>query len=378
MVDLAVSSLALALFSRTQRHPPAAREAVLRYARLLRVAQEQITQAEILKCDENFIDESLLTIVLMAWYETAMHSPASLGAQETFRSMHSWSHYDGGMAVLKVWSDKISRSLPSSIIKQTRRGMVRSALLRNRPLPNWIRDGSRFGEHSLDLGFDGILIRVVNLRHAFKVLRQKKRLQAIEANRLLGAARELDDVCHEWATQIPSAWSYQRYHSTKSDKWPRRDFYSSSVCIYEHPGYAAVWIQYFALRMLIESTHLVLLQLSHSPQLFDSIHQQQHREHTTQIRNMADNLASTIPFSLGRFTPKRSDSTGELTITLNVNEIQPALALPTVWPLSMASGLDGLEHEQSLWFRAQLARLGCILGDGALECAGTGDWAHND
>ena len=78
MVDLAISAVALAIFSRTQQHPPAAREAFLRYGRLLRVAQEQITQVEILRCDEKGFDKFLLTIVLMAWYETAMHQPANL------------------------------------------------------------------------------------------------------------------------------------------------------------------------------------------------------------------------------------------------------------------------------------------------------------
>jgi hypothetical protein len=92
----------LAIFSRTQQHPPAAREAFLRYGRLLRVAQEQITQLEILRCDEKDFDKFLLTIALMAWYETAMHQPANLNLKNALGSQHSWSHHDGAMAILKV------------------------------------------------------------------------------------------------------------------------------------------------------------------------------------------------------------------------------------------------------------------------------------
>jgi hypothetical protein len=137
MVDLAISAVALAIFSLTQQHPPAAREAFLRYGRLLRVAQEQITQVEILRCDEKDFNKFLLTIVLMAWYETAMHQPPNLKPKTSPSSQHSWSHRDRAMTILKVWNDR--DYAPSGIIKQSRRGLLRSALLRNSSLPDWVR-----------------------------------------------------------------------------------------------------------------------------------------------------------------------------------------------------------------------------------------------
>jgi hypothetical protein len=378
MVDLAISAVALAIFSRAQQHPPAAREACIRYGRLLRVAQEQITQVEILRCDEKGFDEFLLTIVFMAWYETAMHQPANLKPKNSPSSQHSWSHHDGAMAILKVWNDR--DHAPSGIIKQSRRGLLRSALLRNRSLPDWVRGGSRFGEHGLDLGFDGILVRVVNLHHAFKNLRQNKHLETAEADDLNNEARKLDEACREWTMQIPSEWSYE-LHKTPSS-WSRRDFYSSTVYTCARHGYAAVWIQYFAVRMLINSTLLGLLNLSRSSkiQAHDSTYQQQRHEFITQLQAMADSLASTIPFSLGRFRVDKAEaSVSRPTLTLNTDEeVPPALALPTVWPLSMASSVDGVEPDQKLWFRAELARLGRVLGDGALECAGIDhQWTHD-
>jgi hypothetical protein len=377
MVDLAISAVALAIFSRTQQHPPAAREAYLRYGRLLRVVQEQITQVEIPRCDENGFDKFLLTIVLMAWYETAMHQPASLKPKNLPSSQHSWSHHDGAMVILKVWNDR--GHPPSSIIKQSRRGLLRSALLRNRSLPDWVWDGSRFGERGLDLGFDSILVRVVNLRHKFKNLKQNKHLETAEAEDLNNEARELDGACREWTLQIPSEWLYKSDSILNS--WPRRDFYSSTVYICARHGYAAVWIQYFALRMLLNTTLLGLLELRRPLQLqvHDSTYQQQHRECITRLKAMADSLASTIPFSFGRFKADKVEaSDSRPTLTLNIDEeIPPALALPTVWPLSMASSLDGIEPGQQLWFRAQLAHLGRVLGDGALECAGTDQWTHD-
>jgi hypothetical protein len=60
MVDLALSSMALAVYSRIQQHPPAAIEASSRYYRLLRVAQERIAQLAIPTLDERDIDACLL------------------------------------------------------------------------------------------------------------------------------------------------------------------------------------------------------------------------------------------------------------------------------------------------------------------------------
>ncbi|KFX87406.1 hypothetical protein V490_08267 [Pseudogymnoascus sp. VKM F-3557] len=380
MVDLAVSSVALAIFSRTQQHSPAAREAFLRYNQLLRVAREEITRKGILRCDERGIDECLLAVVLMGRYETTMHRPANLTSKDSFSSLHSWSHHDGAMAILKVWHDKLSHKTPSSIITQARRGMIRSALLRNRPLPDWMRDGSRFGEHNMGLSFDRILVRIVNLRYAFRSLEQKKDILSAEAAELNNSARELDEACREWAAQIPSARSYQPHIITGPSSWPRRDFYSSTIYSYAQPTYAAVWIQYFAARMLINSTRLRLLQLCCPAQFLDFTYREQHRECTTYLKAMADSLASTIPFSLGRVmvdnVHDHSSRNSKPVITFIEDEIRPALALLTVWPLSMASSLDGVDPGQQLWFRSELARLGRILGDGVLECAGDSSlWA---
>jgi hypothetical protein len=378
MVDLAISSLALAIFSRTQHHPPAAREAALRYGRLLHVVQEQFNQSGIWACNVQGIDERLLTIVLMAWYETAMHQPAHARLNEPFRSLHSWSHYDGAMAILKTWNDSLSHTAPSSIIKQARRGLVRSALLRDLPLPDWIMDGSRFGENGLDLGFDSVLFRVVNFRHASKSQEQQTSFLAADFEVLSQQGRKLNQACQDWASQIPSAWHCQSHGDVDLKFWPNRDFYTPTVHTYAHPGYAAVWIQYFATQMLIDSTRLSLLQMSRS-QYIDTTYEEESDECKSQLRRMAESLASTIPFSLNRFRSEGLDSlSSKPTITLNTDEdIRPALALFTVWPLSMASSLGGVEPGQKLWFSAQLARLGRVLGDGALLCAGTDQWAHS-
>lgn len=130
MVDLAISSLALAIFSRTnimistQHHDIAARDAVRGYSHLLRVACVKLTQEEIGRCDEEGYDEFLLVIVLMAWYETSMHQPTHLKKTTLSSSVHSWSHHDGALAILKAWNDDSRKSTPSNIIMHSRRGLL--------------------------------------------------------------------------------------------------------------------------------------------------------------------------------------------------------------------------------------------------------------
>lgn len=378
MVDLALTSLALAVFSRTQHHPPAATEASSRYCHLLRVAQERIAQVTIPTCDERNIDACLLAVILMGRYEAAMYRPADLNSKDSlFTSQQIWSHHDGSMAILKVWNDNLSHNTRSCIVRETRRGLIRSSLLRNRPLPDWLLNGDRFGEHNLGLEYDRIVVRIVNLRYAFASFQPKHGLQAAKLVELNKEARELDRALQEWAANIPSTWSYHRHTLENPDAWPRRHFYSSIVYSHSSPGYVAVWSQYFGTRMLINSTRVRILELSSANPLLDFDCEQQRLECLTQLKAMADSLASTIPFCLDRFTVDNPNSPNcQPTITLNTNEeIKPSLASLAVWPLTIASSIEGIDVSQHLWFRSVLANLGRIVGDGIFEYVETDQWA---
>lgn len=377
MVDLALSSMALAVYSRTQQHPPAAIEASSRYYRLLRVAQERIAQLAIPTLDERNIDACLLAVSLMGRYEGATHRPGDLNSKGPFTSLQSWSHHDGAMAILKVWNDNLSHNTATFIIKQTRRGLIKSSLLRNLPLPDWMLNGTRFGEHDRELDYDRIVVRTVNLHHACASLQQKNGLQIAKAEQLNNEAQELDKALQDWAAYIPSTCFYRRHILTKPDPLPRRHFYSSIVYSYPKPGNAAAWSEYFAVRMHINSTRLRALEPSRPNPLIELTYEQQRLECTTQLEAMADSLASSIPFCLERFKiDNSSPPISQTSIMLNTNdEIKPYLASLAVWPLTIASSLDGIDVGRQLWFRSELARLGRITGDGVLECARTDQWA---
>lgn len=376
MVDLALSSMGLVVYARTQRNPLAAKEAASKYYRLLRVAQARIAQVGIPALDGRNIDACLLAIFLMGRYEGATHRLSEVDLKGSFTSL--WSHHDGAMAILKVWNEDPNHDPGTFIIKQTRRGLMRSSLLRNLPLPDWLLDGDRFGEHDGELDYDRIAVRVVNLHYASASLEQRNGRHIAKAEELDDEARELDEALQAWAARFPSTWSYQRLTLPESDARPRRHFYSSIVYSYSRVGYAAVWSQYFATRMLINSIRLRVLRLSRSNPLVDLRYQQQRSECTVHLKAMSDGLASSVPFCLERFKIAVSPNSTirKTTTTFNTSdEIKPYLANLIVWPLTIASSLEGIDVRQQLWFRSELAGLGRITGIGVLECAETNQWA---
>jgi len=381
ILDLALSSVALAVFSRTQRHGPAAIEASRKYYRLL-----QIAQATILSLDKENIDAYLLAIYFMSRYEDSVHCPSHLNRKTSFTTtIQSFLHHDGALAILSVWKDHLSHSQPATdVVKHTRRGMIRSALLRHLALPGWMLQGGSFGEHGLELEYDGIVVRITGVRQRLSSLLQdnispqrtsyKLTLTAEELNK---EAQDIDKALQDWRTHFPSTWCYQRHTLSDPYPWPMRDFYSPVVYSYSSPAYAAVWNLYYATRMLINDTRLRILALSHpSP---DDLSPEQRLECLSHIEIMANDLASSVPFCLQRFkvTDNCNSSSHQSSITLSADEgIKPYLVSLIVWPLTIASGLGAgdADIKQRLWFKSELARLGTIVGVGVLECAETEQW----
>ncbi|KAL8740581.1 MAG: hypothetical protein Q9190_006738 [Brigantiaea leucoxantha] len=367
--------MALAVFSRVQRYPQAAAEASSTYHRLLRVAQEQVGTVTL---HEQNIDGCLLAAFLMGRYECATYYPA-LKSKDSFKSLPLWSHHDGAMAILKVWSGSPNHMPATSIIKQTRRGLIRSSLLRDLPLPGWMLDGSLFGEHDRDLDYDRIFVQTVSLFHEFKRLQQSSTLVAAKAEELSRQAQGLDKALQDWAARLPSTWSHFRHIIAEPGPWPKNHLYSPIVYSYSKIGYAATWSKYFAVRMLVNSMCLRVLKLSRSSLLVDFAHESQLLECAFRLKEMADSLASTIPFCLERIKVADKSKTAKNTVSVKLcvnEEIKPYLANLMVWPLTIASSLEGVDSRQQLWFRSELARLGTLTGAGNLERAESDQWVR--
>ena len=376
MVDLALSSMALAVYSRTQRYPAAAVEASSKYHRLLRITQGQIAQVGNTALDEGNIDAYLLAIFLMSRYESTVYDPNDSNSKDWLASLPSWSHHDGAIAMLKMWNDTPNHRPATFIIKQNRRGLIKSFLLRGLPVPDWMQSGSCFGERGSELVLDSILVRTVNLHYAsISLLSNDSHVS--RAKGLSNEARDLDEALQNWAHQLPSTWSYQQHKITNAEFQSRKGFYSSKVYSYSKTQYAGVWSNYFAMRMLINNAHLRILNLKGLDLFVSPTYEQQRSKCIIKLKAMADNLASTVPFCLERFKVLDNlDSTIPLTSGMvnNNAETKPYLAGSVTWPVTIASSLQGIDADQKLWFKSELAGLGRITGTGIFECAESTNW----
>lgn len=320
-----------------------------------------------------------------------VYRPGPLNPKIPFdTSLQSFSHHDGASAILKVWKERLSHTQPATdVIKHTRRGLIRSALLRTIAVPEWMLDGASFGEHGLELEYDGITVRIANVRHRLSTLLNANtglgRLSHelfLTAEELCKETREIDNALQDWSGHFPRTWSYQRHTlpNPHHHPWPTTDFFSPIVYSYANPAYATVWNQYFSTRMLVLSTRLRVLKLSH-PNADDCAHEQR-SACLSRMKDMADDLASSIPFCLQKFqvsddganSSSPPPSMNAITLNNANEEIKPYLAGLVIFSLGIASGLVDVDVEQRSWFRSQLARLGRVVGAGVLEGAETDKW----
>ncbi|KAH7324269.1 hypothetical protein B0I35DRAFT_449295 [Stachybotrys elegans] len=372
MVDRAVSAVALAVFSGTQHSPSAAKEATKIYGDLLHLVQAEIMNRDLGLCSGQMVDSSLLTIVLMATYENIMHRPADEESDHSLGTLHSWSHHLGALAVLQSWYENSRVHItPSTIVKYSRRGIMRRALLMGSALPLWLRDGSDFGESGVDLVFDGILFRLVNLRHRLdSVLRHAHGIHPVDADVLANEAAELDAACQQWENSIPQCWLPRTQDSSPCRRNPEHGIFPPLVSTYTEPSYATVWLEYLTIKILLKST---MIQISKIRQVTARA---ENMEETMQREGLVESCTRIIPFILGRMSLDDREKLEQPPGTAP-DSTRPSLIISTGWPLTVLSYHQGIDAEHKAWFRSRLVRIGGILGDGSLKCAGHGGWAHN-
>jgi hypothetical protein len=371
LLNLSGSCIALAVFSQTQRHPPAALAASLKYQKLL-----QTTQKTLLYLSEENIELYLIASFFMGRYEAAIWNPTSYNSR-----FQSFSHHMGALSILKIWKEQYSHFHPATdVIRHSRQGLIRSAILRNAEVPGWMADGAIFGERGLDLEYHSIMVQISRIRHQvaellrdIKCSRRSEDELAPIVDELDREARDVDTALQEWSEIFPSNWSLGQCQLPDPYPWPMRDFYSPRVWIYSSPAHAGVWCNFYSARILINSTRLKILELSRLNGNADKLEMQA----LSHIKSMANNLASSIPFCLERFKSTCTvDSMSEMPpITFNVmEEIKPYVAQLVIWPLTIASSVGGVDAATQKWFRCELARIGRIVGYGVMECAETDQW----
>ncbi|QKX62151.1 uncharacterized protein TRUGW13939_09308 [Talaromyces rugulosus] len=373
ILDHAVSAMALVLYSRIHNCPPAATEACLEYEQLLQIVRKSTPEL-----NESSIDSYLLAIFFMARYEDAVHPSDNDTPERIFSGVQytSFEHHDGALAALALWKEKLSDvKRPSTIMKHTRRGLIRSALLRKTALPDFLLDGAAYGEQGIDFEYDNIVVRIVHIRERLAELLKLQQgvdidcharhatLEALEKE-----AQTIDKDLHDLPTRFPSAWAYKRHTTPESfstSSYPTPEFLRPIVYTCSSVEYAGVWALYFATRILVNETRLETLDAAKflPYELSLGCH--------SILKTTADDLASILPFCLGNIKLVQHKNIPESIEVLPKEDFLFSDIRLLVWPLSLAVGFDHLDREQRSWFGALLVRIGKAFGFGILESAGS-------
>lgn len=389
MVDKALTCVSMAVFARTRQAPIIAVDASVKYGRLLRMMQRKVQNMQSLLStssengdDEESIDAYLLTMLLMGRYESTMHDYNNgPNLYEGAPSLQRWIHHEGALTILKQWSKRDSNfraSTPTNIMRLARRGMLQSSLRQNIPLQDWIIDGSRFGEHGLGLEYDRILVATIDLYQRVDSLSQCHSLIESTLLGLVEDARAIDIRLQEWASKFPDAKALDWHMlAPKPGSWSEVDYYPSTSDHFDRPGYAAVWILYFATRMLAKSTCLSVFNLRACLESLDpTFVEEQRQECSQQLHLMADRMVSAVVAFSQLDKIGKKEKTLRRPLDSNVEEpaaieVKPSVASLIIWPLAVAASIDGLESRQQQWFRAEIARIGKSIGNGFFELAAT-------
>ena len=376
VLDLAVRVMSLAVFAHTHQHPKAAIEASGVYDQLLRLAR-----ISVVSLGPQNLDACLLAIFFMSRYEDVVYVPASSsGGSRFISSLHSTSHHDGALSILEAWKEHLGSIQPASdVIKHTRRGMIRSALMRGRAPPLWMTDGVCFGETGLDLEYDSIVIRIATLRHHVSTLVYEQnptmppaQSLTLKFDMLNQEAQDVHWALRIWTTHFPTVWDR---HTHNFPFHTSEEFYSSTAYSYSSPEYAAVWSLYFAMTMLVNGTRLRLLKLSSTASV--EVVNQQCLDCLSNIDVMADEFMATLPFLLqiSQFAGELDRSSHRRPVaTRTRKDIDPYMANLAAWPLAIAAGIGDVDNKKKQWLRSQLAQVGRTLGFGVFACAESDQW----
>ncbi|RVX67753.1 hypothetical protein B0A52_07876 [Exophiala mesophila] len=369
MVDSAVSSMALATYSRVRHHILAATASSMTYQLTLRSAQNSISNLSAAN-----IDACLMTIFLMSRYEDVFHrhwhSPTGI-------SFGSAPHHDGATVILKTWVDKFRDSNPpSTVIKYTRRGLLRSALLRHLAVPEWMVDGSVFGETGQDLAYDSIFVRLLNLRHQLQtglgnddsgVTNSYVIPSASDLEDLLAELKTLDGDLETWKANFPTSWEFTTWTVKDVGQTPRQHFYTPRANFHSSLVAVAAHNHYLITRMLVSSTRMRLVQQSQFfPETFRDGIDKEMLKCLFHLEDMGKEVAANFPFCLSLI--KLEDGECVIRKTGSMEAYEPATANLLAWPLSVVSCLHGVNNAQMKWFQSELIFVGITLGIGALQC----------
>ncbi|KAL8795016.1 MAG: hypothetical protein Q9195_002464 [Heterodermia aff. obscurata] len=380
VLGLAISAVSHATFGRAQRSRSAVATGCTVYQQKYAKALAKTNMA-LKDASEALDDRVLLAVMLLSFYEnTVMNQTSHISNRDIRReASRSFAHHDGAMAMLKLRRQRPQCSSSGmELDKLVRRQLTRSLLLRSLPLPPWLRDGSKYGEHGLALELDRCMVIVAKLRHQASNLcigspclsrsdEHNNKLQCLE---LLGEARALDAALVIWENSVPVK---DRFRTCTIQNGGRAEncnrIYNGTVHIYPTVGHAGMWNRYRAYRLAVNDTMLKVLSIlvghpgAEVRLLTEAV--------KSRTDSLADDFCASVPYILGLFHNYQMTGLDVAIITGDPASSEITVTASTAaflcWPLTMVIMLPGLSMKHQRYLRDRLLELSEIVDDGLLE-----------
>lgn len=298
ILSLAIFAVSHATYGRARRSQAALSIGYLKYSKALLK-----TNLALKDPTESTNDDVLLAVMLLSYYENSVMDKKSSNPSRGIQGMasRSFAHHDGATALLNVRRQLEQRNNKSIHLDMlVRRQLLRSVLLRSMPLPSWLRDGSKYGEHGFALRFDQCAVRAAALRHQVSTISVDATSSSLNSHveklrGLLAEAQDLDDDLVAWASSLPTEDHYST-HIIQSDiiPGPGSMVFEPTVHIYPTVSHAGMWNRYRAIRLAVnEVRHKTLSVL----QDFDTNNLKKAAKLRTTL--LANDLCASVPFMLG-------------------------------------------------------------------------------
>jgi hypothetical protein len=259
--------------------------------------------------------------------------------------------------------------------KLVRRQVIRTVMLRSTGIPDWLKDGSAFGENGISQDMDKYMVQVTQTRHDAEELSVRLKSAGLKNEEeienqlqcLLEETRRLNDEMLQWTTTLPSDWSYEAHplNSVALDYVP----YGGTVHTYPSAGHAGIWNRYRTVRILLIRVEVDLFQLAaaHWGHHLD----QQIQNSTKSIRDLVEDICASIPYCFNDFTVDRTPGTlGSNSLSQANDRTLTGAGCHLAFPMHAVVDtlkIAGLSETQAQWIRAQLARIGRALDASMLE-----------
>lgn len=216
------------------------------------------------------------------------------------------------------------------------------------------------------------MIRVAALRYkSLELCRDKNFTLLSRTNKLKDVAleaQELDLALVAWPQGIPKEWNLSIYPFAEGSETRKPDLvYRGYAYTHTTHGHAAIWIQYCAIRLIVNSIRMRLLCARaefapQGPSVNSNLEACQ-----VNIKSLATDICYGVPYFFNSYNTTPDKLASKFTRiddipTLSECRITPKLAAILAWPLAVAVSTEGVPKAQKQWLQRRLKTIASVIG----------------